>query len=99
MRTAFNRIDIVCIAEDILIKAVVVLHRHFGLNVIARNLEIDDRMQRALALVQMLDELAQTALKIEGLLPRRFPAHISQDDLDSGVQNASCAGGWTGYPT
>ena len=67
--TAVTLRNVVGVAEDIFLEAVVPLHRHFnGNTVFALHLKMEDAVQGRLALVQEGHERGQTSFKLEGVL-------------------------------
>ncbi len=87
MGAAFNRIDVVRVAEDRFVEAVIVLHRHFGLDVVLLTLEVDDVGQRLLAAVEVLHELDDAALVVEFLRTDTvFEALVVEQDADAFIE-------------
>ena len=66
MRSAVDRVDVVRERKDLFVVAVVVLHRHLDRKVVSDHLEIERLVvQRALVLVEVLDEFGDAAFVVK----------------------------------
>ena len=73
MCTALRRRDVVDKAVAALRIRIIMLHRHLNVNTVSGSLTVNDVLiQRSLALVQILYELADASLIVEDLLHRFF---------------------------
>ena len=92
VRAAFVRVDVVDEGEDVLVVAVVVLHRELDADVVARRLDVDDfGVQRLAGRVQVLHELLEAALRVEGLRLLLAGALVGERDHHALVQERQLA--------
>ena len=89
VRTAVDRAHVVGEGHEVFVVAVVVLHRHFGHDVVFTAADVDDlgmHRRERVALVDILDVGADTALVAEIVLADRVGAQVAQDDADARVE-------------
>ena len=87
MRSAIDSVDVVRKREDLLVVAVVVLHRHLDREFVRSVLEIDRFLvQRRFVAVQVLYEFGDAALVIEFVFFLLFFALVADDDANSLIQ-------------
>ena len=92
VRAAFVRVDVVDEREDVLVVAVVVLHGELDADVVARRLDVDDfGVQRLAGRVQVLHELLEAALRVEGLGLFLAGALVGERDHHALVQERELA--------
>jgi hypothetical protein len=90
VRAALARVDVVGEGEHALLVAVVVLQRHFDLDVALRALEVEDLgVDRRLVLIEVLDEFDDAALVEEGVVAT--VALVLDDDLETLVEERQLA--------
>src|ERR1700693_723127 len=91
MHAAFDRVDVVRERKYCLAVTVGPLHRRFNGDAFALAVGRDDRMDRILFVVEMLDEGNDAALVHEDAFFDRIDAFVAQRDLEAAIEKSQFA--------